>query len=280
MKDSNEVTSVCINPHIVGWYLINELKQLKKLKRCEEERLSQTNHPIDAKTMNDIYVFSGIKKQIEWPIKCKLQGYKKSFDADELLTFEEIVEYFEEQLTALNAKKTIEKIVVDVAYAAHEHAEKNHLIDAAKMGKRLFKTVIADTPVKEHPHVSDAIIKEKPAVTSSNNSTVTSALSVAAATFIPLSQKKAMADSIDEVDPKIVRPKVVRFSLHQNLIHSPSIPGKPHKNITSPETQRCASDSIQNSRLYRFWLRTDVQAQVPQSTNTTSREIDLGQGLV
>ena len=203
MKDFNEVTSVRINPHIVGWYLINELEQLKKLKRCEEELMSQTNHPIDAKTMNDIYVFAGIKKQIEWPLKSKLQGYKKSFDADELLTFKEIVEYFEEQLTALNAKKTIEKIVVDVAYAAHEQAEKNHLIDATKMGKRLFETVIADTTAKEHPHVSDAIIKEKPAVPSTNNLTVTSALNVAAATFIPLSQKKAMADSIDEVDLKI-----------------------------------------------------------------------------
>ena len=194
MKDFNEVTSVCINPHIVGWYLINELKQLKKLKRCEEEQLSQTNHPIYAKTINDIYIFARIKKQIEWPLKCKLRGYKKFFETDELLTFEEIVDYFEEQLIALNTKKTIEKIVVDAAYAAHEHAEKNHLIDAKKMGHRLFKTVTTDTTVKEHPHVNDAIIEEKP-LTPSSNPRVTSTLSVAAATFIPLSQNSKLQQS-------------------------------------------------------------------------------------
>lgn len=268
MKDSIEVTSVCINPHIVGWYLINELEQLKKLKLYEEERLSQTNHPIYAKTINDIYVFSGIKKQIEWPLKCKLQGYKKSFDTDELLIFEEIVDYFEEQLTALNAKKTIEKIVVDLAYAAHEHAEKNHLIDAKKMGKRLFKTVIANPTTKEHLHVSDAIIEEKP-VAASNNSPVTSTLSVAAPVFIPFSKKKAMVNSIGEVDLKPVKPKVVRFSLHQDLINSLPSLSEAHHDITSSEKQRSTSEPFENSRLYRFWLKTDVQTQVPPTTNTT-----------
>ena len=256
MKDSNEVTSVCINPHIVGWYLVTELTQLKKLKHAEEMQMSQIDHPCHAKSIEEIYAFAIRKKNIEWPIKLKLQEYKKVFEADDLLTFEEMVDYFKEQLTALNAHEMIEQIVVDAAYAAHEQAEKKHLIDASKMGERLFRVVIKDSTAEEPRHVRDALIREEPVVSSSHSAvtptpivaaatfrplpqqkaTVDSALRVAAATFIPFSERSAVVHSI------IVRPKVVRFALGQDVI-----------NVS--EIKHAVDEPIENSRLYRFWMK-------------------------
>ncbi len=294
MKTSVEITFARINPHIVGWYLINELKQLQDLKRYKDHLL-QTQHPLYAKKIDEIYAFSAKKKHIESSINRKLHAYEKSFDSDEPLSLDEMIDYFEEQLVALNAKKTIEQIVIDVAYAAHEQAEKNHLINAGKMGNRLFETVHTNGQEEEPRQVSDAPRNEPPVVSSKNLATTSmlnaetaplmplsqkkamanSTLSAKAPPFIPLTQRKTVPDSINGADQKKDIPEMPKHSLHQNLINSSLIFGESWEYVTSIEPPNLVDEPFENSKLYRLWQKTNDQAQEPWATNTTSFSLDV-----
>lgn len=287
MEALNETKKARINPRLVACYLKGELGQLKELKRSLEQLLEQllelerskealvnTKGPLRAKTVQDIYVFTTEKRtierkkrkieeekgMIEEKIKCKLQAYN-IFDEDESL--EKVIAYFEKQFTALfDTKKPKDKEVIDLAYAAQEYAERNHLnTEIAKMGKRVFEPVTTDVTEEETSH----------AVISSSNSTGTSGLRIEAATFVPktvvnstlnvraaafmpLLQKQTIHDSIEKVVPKIVTPEALRHSPRQNLMNSSLIFGDP-SDLTSSDIQSTMDEPIENGRLYRCYMR-------------------------
>lgn len=141
MQNAQEIISARINPHIVHWYLNQELTQLRNLKAQKEDLLVQVDRLLSssALTINNIYSFSLTTRLTQRSIEQQLKAYEKYFDADEPLNLEEVINYFEEQLSALHAKKTIEKIVIDLAYEAHKRTETQSV--NTTMGNRLFEPV-------------------------------------------------------------------------------------------------------------------------------------------
>jgi hypothetical protein len=261
MKKNEENEQALINPHIVGWYLVNELKELRVLKRQEEKELSQLRHPYYAKTLDEINFFAMKYKQILYPLKSKLVVYNKSFDDDAVLGYEDVVNYFAEQLIALNAKKMIDRDVVDLAYAAHEQAENNKVIEAGKMGKRLCEFVSTGPKVAEKEHVSEEITTAKPVI-SLDKPVSHSRLPVESATFVPISQSPPFNDSTPKVSLKIVKPKQFRRSLFRDLKILPSIPEEPWESVTLLPTQPSEDVDFEQSRLFRFWRNTNNQDDV------------------
>ncbi|HBI21674.1 MAG TPA: hypothetical protein DDY37_03665 [Legionella sp.] len=260
MKNDEENICASINPCIVRWYLMKELKELNCLKQRavrEEESFSRIKHPLDAETIADVYYFDTIRKQITRPLIVKLNTYKTFFNSDKPLSCDEVIDYFEEQLAALNAKETIERIVVDLAYAAHEHAEKNSSIKAGTMGERLFQTVPKGSEVVNHVRFSDELTSEKTLITS-EHSVVESTLRVEAAIFTPLSLRNTNTDLIDVVEQQFFTPNAILGEPCENLTF---------ENLTLLETQLCADDAGEKSKLYRFW-------QKPMTVSPASNEIN------
>jgi hypothetical protein len=99
---------------------------------------------------------------------------------------------------------------------------------------------------------------EKSVITS-DNSAVKSTLRIESETFIPFSLRETSIDST-----KIVGPEFFKPSSPQNLRNSASMLRE------SFETQLCTDEPIEQSRLFRFWLKTnnqDVDGHEHGSTN-------------
>lgn len=162
-SSDDDITKVRINPGLIGRYLQKQLETLVVLNNAVENIPTESIDPLEAKNIAEICAFANAQKT-HARLNEKLEQYGQSFGALETPSYNEVYDYFQEQLSYLINRQTIDRLVVDLANADHQVRIKENRIQVEESGEALFEPIAASA----NTDISAALTDSKKSDTTHN----------------------------------------------------------------------------------------------------------------
>lgn len=158
-SSDDDITKVRINPRLIGRYLQKQLETLVALNNAVENIPTESIDPLEAKNIAEVCAFANRAKHAQKTharLNEKLEQYGQSFGAPETPSYNEVYDYFQEQLSYLKNHQTIDRLVVDLANADYQVRIKENRIQVGESGEALFEPIAASANTDINTTLTDS----------------------------------------------------------------------------------------------------------------------------